>query len=96
MKDLSSIRECIKSSSGENKLFYCCLFHDKYKKLSTSEMSSSIITFMSKSIKPMVMCFRNHHHSNPHLFLNRFDIQTSIYDFRKKKCHGKPNSSCLL
>ena len=96
MKDLSSIRECINNSSGENKLLNCVLFHDQYKRLSCSEISSSNTTFMSVTIKPMVMCFRNHHHSNPHLFLNRFDIQTSIYNFRKKKCHGKPNSSCLL
>ena len=71
-------------------------FFDTYKKLRCNEISSSNTTFMSKTIKPIVMCFKKHHHSNPHLFLNRFDFQTSIYNFGKKQCHGKANSNCLL
>ncbi len=96
MKDLSSIRGSITNSSGENKLFNCVLFFDQYKKLRCNEISSSNTTFISKTIKPMVMCFKNHHHSNPILFLKKFDLQTSSYNFGKKKCHWKPNSNCLL
>ena len=96
VKDLSSIRNCITNSSGENKLLQCVLFFDEYRKLRCSEISSSNTTFMSRTIMPMVICFRNHNHSNPHLFLNRFDIDTSIYNFGKKKCQGKVNTNCLL
>jgi len=96
VKDLSSIQNCIRNSSGENKLLQYVLFFDQCRKLRRSEISSSNTTFMSKTIRPLVMCFRNHHHSNPHLFLNRFDIDTSIYNFDKKKCQGKVNSNCLL
>lgn len=96
VSDLSSIRNCITNSSGENKLLQCVLFFDEYRKLRRSEISSSNTTFMSRTIRPMVMCFRNHNHSNPHLFLNRFDIDTSIYNFGKKKCQGKVNTNCLL
>ena len=96
VKDLSSIRNCITNSSGENKLLQCVLFFDQYRKLRCSEISSSHASFVSRTIRPMVMCFRNHNQSNSQLFLNRFSMDTSIYNFGKRKCHGKINSSCLL
>jgi len=58
VKDLSPIRNCITNGSGENKVLHCVLFFDQYRKLRCSEISSSHATFMSTTIRPMVMCFR--------------------------------------
>ena len=91
---LGDIRNAITSSEGESKLLLCVRFFYFYGKKKTKDVSSSDRTFMTKTIRPLVLCFQNHFKSNSTLFLKKIDVDGSIYNFGTKFCKGKKGQSC--
>jgi len=60
----------------------------------TIDDSSSNKTFMTKTIRPLVLCFQNHFKSNSTLFLQKVDADGSIYSFGTKFCKEKKGQAC--
>ena len=75
-------------------MFLCVRFFDFYGKKKTKDVSSSDRTFMTKTIRPLVLCFTNHFKRNSHSFLQKLDVDGSIYNFGTKFCKGKKEQSC--
>ena len=92
---LDNIRKEILNCSGKKKLMLCTNFFDEYRTLSTNQKSKSNITYMSKTINPLVCCFRKHFAGNDEIFLNRVDIDASIHNYGSKHCKGK-HAICSL
>ena len=92
-ESLDDIRRAILDSSCENKLMFCIQFYEKSRKLCTKQKSKSNITYMSKTIKPLVCCFRKHFLGNERTFLNCVNIDASIHNYGSKRCKGT-NISC--
>ena len=74
--------------------FFVFVFFDCYNKKMTKDHSSSNKSFMTKTIRPLVLCFQNHFKSNSTSFLQKVDLDGSIYNFRSKYCTGKKGQAC--
>jgi len=94
-ESLDDIRRAILNSFGEKKLILCIKFHDKSRKMCTKQKNKSNITYMSKTIKPLVCCFRRHFLGNERKFLKFVDIDASIHNYGSKNCKGK-NITCSI
>ena len=92
--DLFSLRNKIKNSIGPEKVRGCILLLHAWDASKDKKSYSSLKTFMTKVVRPVCNCLRNHHGGNIDLFVAHHDVQNSIHNFYKK-CRGNINSTCV-